>query len=176
MGFMYVCMRTLSFTHDGLNLTFGCLFLLLPLFAIEPALRLRRWAKTVTLIMLVPFLAFSAVRELGLLACDIPDAINHRQLSQELGTLYQGQYSVHLVREETAGGAVGPHGLGLEQRRTILPGLYALRYLDYCEGAHDGSLSVVGPDKIELSIPVAGYYQDQQNVHRVYSLKPWLYF
>ena len=57
--FMYLCMRTLRFTHAGLNLAFGCLFLVLPFFAIKPALRLPRRAKTMTLILLTPLLAFS---------------------------------------------------------------------------------------------------------------------
>ena len=176
MVFMYLCMRTLRFTHAGLNLAFGCLFLLLPLFAIKPALRLPRWAKVMTLTLLVPLLVFSGVGLLGMVACDIPAVVNHRQLSRELCTLHRGQFSVHLTWEETAGGAVGPHGVSLEQRRTILPGLYAVRDLDYFEGARDGSLSFVGPDKISLNIPIAGYNSDQRDVQRVYSLKPWLYF
>jgi hypothetical protein len=169
-------MRALRFTHAGLNLAFGCLFLLLPLFAIKPALRLPRWAKIVTLTLLMPLLAFSLVGLFGMVACDIPDAVNHRQLSRELCTLHQGQYSVHLAWEETSGGAVGPHGVILEQRRTILPCIYAVKYLDYFEGASDGSLSFVGPDKVSLYIPIAGYDRDQKNIQRVYSLRPWLYF
>jgi hypothetical protein len=177
MVFMYLCMRAFRFTNAGLNLAFGCLFLLLPLFAIKPALRLRRWwAKIVTLTLLMPLLAFSLVRLSAMVACDIPDAVNHRQLSRELCTLHQGQYSVHLAWKETSGGAVGPHGVSLEQRRTILPGIYAVKYLDYFEGASDGSLSFVGPDKVSLYIPIAGYDQDQKNIQRVYLLKPWLYF
>ena len=40
MVFMYLCMRTLRFTHAGLNLAFGCLFPCASFFAIKPALRL----------------------------------------------------------------------------------------------------------------------------------------
>ena len=177
MVFMYLCMRSFRFTNAGLNLAFGCLFLLLPLFAIKPALRLPRWwAKIVILTVLMPLLAFSLVGLSAMVACDIPDAINHRQLSRELCTLHQGKYSVHLAWEETSGGAVGPHGVILEQRRTILPGIYAVKYLDYFEGASDGSLSIAGPDKVSLYIPIAGYDRDQRNIQRVYSLRPWLYF
>lgn len=174
--FMYLCMRAFRFTNAGLNPAFGCLFLLLPLFAIKPALRLTRWVKIVTLSLLMPLLAFSVVGLSAMVACDIPDAVNHRQLSRELCTLHQGQYSVHLAWEETSGGAVGPHGVILEQRRTILPGIYAVKYLDYFEGASDGSLSFVGPDKVALYIPIAGYDRDQKNIQRVYSLRHWLYF
>lgn len=176
MVLMCLCMRTFRFTHTGLNLAFESVFLLLPLFAIKPALRLSRWAKIVTLSLLLPLLAFSSVGLLGMVACDIPDAINHRQLSRELCTLQQGQYSVHLAWEETSGGAVGPHGVLLEQRRAIFPGLYAVKALDYFEGASEGSLSFAGPNKVSLYIPIAGYDRDQKNIQREYSLKPWLYF
>ncbi len=176
MVLMYLCMCALSFTNDGLNLAFGCLFLLLPFFAIRPALRLPRLAKMVALILLTPVLAFSCVGLMAMVACDIPDAVSHRELSRELCTLHQGQYSVRLAWEETSGGAIGPHGVILEQRRTILPGLYARKTLDYFEGASDGSISFAGPDRVSLYIPIAGYALDQKSVQRVYSLKPWLYF
>jgi hypothetical protein len=173
---MYSCMRTLRFTHDGLNIAFECLFNLLPLFAIKPALRLRRWPKILALTLLTPLLAISVLGLFGMVACEIPGAVNHRQLSRELCRIQQGPYTVHLVWEETSGGAVGPHGVSLEQRRSILPGVYAVKYLDYFEGASEGSLSFVGPDKVALYIPIAGYDQDRKNIQRVYSLRPRLYF
>lgn len=173
---MYSCMRTFRFTHDELNLAFGCLFLLLPFFAIKPALCLPRWAKITTLILLAPSLAFSVLGLTAMTACDIPDAVNHVQLSRELCTLQHGDYSVHLAWEETAGGAIGPHGVSLEQRKTILPGLYLVKSLDYFEGASEGTLSWADADRVSLYIPIAGYYQDQHDVKRVYSLKHWLYF
>jgi hypothetical protein len=71
---MYLCQRTFRFTHDGLNIGFGCLYLLLPLFAIKPALRLPRWAKMTTLTLLVPSLTFSVLGLSAIAACDIPDA------------------------------------------------------------------------------------------------------
>jgi hypothetical protein len=174
--FMYLCMGTFRFTHNGLNLTFGCLFLLLPFFAIKPALRLPRRAKITTLILLMPTLAFSMLGLSAMAACDIPDAVNHVQLSRELCTLQHGDYSVHLAWEETAGGAVGPHGVSLEQRRSILPGMYLVKSLDYFEGASEGTLSWAGADRVSLYIPIAGYYQNQKNIQRDYSLKSWLYF
>lgn len=174
--FMYLCMGTFRFTHHGLNLAFGCLFLLLPFFAIKPALRLPRWQKIAAFMVLTPMLAFSVLGLTGMAACDIPDAVNHAQLSRELCTLQHGEYSVHLAWEETAGGAIGPHGVSLEQRRGLLPGMYLVKTLDYFEGASEGTLSWAGKDRVSLYIPVAGYYQNQMNIRREYSLKSWLYF
>jgi hypothetical protein len=176
MGFMYLCMRTLRFTNVGLNVAFVFLFLMLPVLALRPALRLPRIAKIATLTMLIPLSALSLFGLLAMAACDIPDAINHRQLRRELCTLHQGQYSVHLAWEETSGGAVGPHGVSLEQRRSILPGIYVVKSLDYFEGATAGTISFVSPDRVSLYIPISGYDRDETNVQRVYSLKPWLYF
>jgi hypothetical protein len=176
MAFMYQCTYTLRFTNDGMNLVFEGVFYLLPLLAIRPALRLPRWTKITTLILLAPLLALSAFGLSAMVACDIPAAANHAQLSRELCTLYQGQYSVRLSWDETAGGAIGPHGVSLQQRRNILPGLYAVRFLDWFEGASEGTISFEGPDRISLYIPVAGYGNYQKDVRREYSLKPWLYF
>jgi hypothetical protein len=173
---MYLCMRTFRFTRDGLNIAFGCLFLLLPFFAIRPALRLPRWGKMMTLALLAPILTFSVLRLSAMAACDIPDALKHVQLSRELCTLQHGGYSVHLAWEETAGGAIGPHGVILEQRRSILPGIYLVKSLDYFEGASKGTLSWTGADRVALFIPTSGYSQKEKDVRREYSLKPWVYF
>lgn len=173
---MYLCMGTFRFTYHALNLAFVCLFFLLPFFAIKPALRLPRWAKITTLILLIPTLAISLLGLSAMAACDIPDAIYHVQLSRVLCTLQHSEYSVNLAWEETAGGAIGPHGVSLEQRRHILPGMYLVKSLDYFEGASEGTLSWAGADRVSLYIPIAGYYQNQKNIRREYSLKPWLYF
>lgn len=71
---------------------------------------------------------------------------------------------------------MGPHGVSLEQRMNILPGIYLVKSLDYFEGASEGTLSWAGADRISLYIPIAGYHNDQKDVRRVYSLKPRLYF
>jgi hypothetical protein len=175
-AFMYLCASTLRFTHDGLNLAYKFLFLLLPFFAIKPALQLRRWPKVISLVLIVPLSSLSSCGLLGFCACEIPAAVNHRQLSRELCTLQQERYSVRLAWEETAGGALGPHGVSLEQRRDILPGMYLVRPLDYFEGASEGTLSWAGKDRVLLNIPVSRHDLDQKNVRHVYSLKPWLYF
>jgi len=172
---MYLGLRTLRFSNNWYNLAFYFLFLLLPFVALRLALRLRRRAKILAVVVLAPLLAFSSIGLLAFVACDIPAEAGHRELSRELSTVRQGRYSLHLVREQTAAGAVGPHGVGLEQRMTILPGLYTVKYLDYFEGASEGSLSVPEPSRIELYIPNAGYSYKHE-VHRVYLLKPWVYF
>lgn len=169
----YVCMRTLRFTHGGLNLAFVCAFLLTPFLAIRPVLLLRRWPKVLTTILLAPFLALSLLFLLITMSCDVHALIEHRELTRELCTVRQGHYSVNLIWEETAGGAVGPHGVGLEQRMFIVSGLYLVKYLDYFEGAHQGSLSAEGVDKVRLRIPKRDW---QQEVDKVYSLKPRVYF
>jgi hypothetical protein len=173
---MYVCAQTLRFTNDWLNLGFKLLFFSVPLFAIRPVLHLPRKAKVWCAVVVAPMLAISLVALFFLAILDVPAAIKHVEMSRNLSTVVQGHYSVHLTWDESPGGAVGPHGVSLQQRRSIFPGVYAVRYLDYFEGASEGRLSLIGPDRVALYIPVAGYNLDQKNVQRVYSLKPWLYF
>jgi hypothetical protein len=169
----YVCMRTLRFTNDGLNLVFVCAFFLTPFLAIRPVLRLRRWPRVMATILLAPILTLSLLVLLFTATCDVPTLIKHRELTRELSRVPQRHYTVHLVWEETAGGAVGPHGVGLEQRLSIVAGLYVVKHLDYFEGALEGSLSAEGADKVRLHMAKRDW---QQGVDRVYSLKPWLYF
>jgi hypothetical protein len=173
MGLGWICIRTLRFTNDGLNLAFGCGFLLLPFFAIRPVLRLRRWPRMLMAVVLTPVLALAMLALLFTVGCDVPAYVQHRELSRELSSVHQGHYSVHLLWEETAGGAVGPHGVGLEQRMFIVPGLYLVKPLDYFEGAHEGSLSAEGADKVRLHIPKSNSYQE---VNKVYSLKHRVFF
>lgn len=142
MGLSYVCIRTLRFTNEGLNLAFVCGFLLMPWFAIRSMLGLSRWPKAVMTVFLVPLLGLSVVFLLFTARCDIPAHLEHRQLSRELSVVQQGECSVHLLWQETAGGAVGPHGLVVEQRMFVIPGLYLMKPVDYLEGASEGGLSL----------------------------------
>jgi hypothetical protein len=169
----YVCIRTLRFTNEGPNLAFVCGFFLVPFFAIRPVLRFGRWPRVLMAVLLTPLLAFSMLALLTTVGCDVPAYVRHSELSRELGSVQQGRYSVHLLWEETAGGAVGPHGVGLEQRMLIIPGLYMVRYVDYFEGAHEGSLSAEGADKVRVHIPKSNSHQE---VNNVYSLKHKVYF
>jgi hypothetical protein len=173
MAGMYLCSRILRFTNNGLNIVFLCIFFLLPFLLMRVARRLRGRTRTLTTLFLVPALGISLVFLFSVAIFDIPAAVVHRQLSRELSTLQQGRYSVHLAWEETAGGALGPHGLSLEQRMRILPGLYFVKSLDYFEGVSGGNLSSAGADRIKLHVSGTA---KQPAVDRFYSLKPWLYF
>src|SRR4051794_24715875 len=167
MAVGYLCIRALRFTNEEFNLAFVCAFLVIPIFVIRPVLRLRRWPKMLATVTLAPVLAFSILCLLMTISCDIPAVVEHRELRRELSTVQQGHYSVLLLRERTAAGALGPHGVILEQRMFIAPGLYVMKYLDYFEGAHEGSLSAEGDDKVRLHIPGSNLHQE---VDRAYSL------
>src|SRR5436190_9608125 len=80
MGLGWICMRTLRFTNAGLNLAFGCGFLLLPFFAIRPVLRLRRWPRVLFLSVLTPVLALAMLALLFTMGCDIPAYVQHHEL------------------------------------------------------------------------------------------------
>jgi hypothetical protein len=174
MAVMYLCTRCLRFTVDWLNLAFIGLIYLVPIFASVIVLRrLRGKPRLVAAVLVAPFAAIALLGLPFLLIVDLPAALGHRQFSRELSMLQQGQSTVHLDWVETPGGALGPHGVNLEQRRSLLPGLYAVKSLDYFEGASEGSIEASGTDKIALHIPRS---LSRQEVNRVYLLKPWLYF
>jgi hypothetical protein len=170
---MYMCRGAFRFTNDWLNLTFGFVFLLLPFLAFRVALRLRRWAKVLVVALLVSMLALSLLGLSALVIFEIPAAIEHREMSRQLGNVHQGRYSVRLSWDETAGGGLGPHGVNLEQRMTILPGLYTFKNLDWFDEASEGSISAAGTNTIEVHIPRRGGHDE---VDRIYTLKPWVYF
>jgi hypothetical protein len=54
--------------------------------------------------------------------------------------------------------------------------MYLVKSLDYFEGASKGTLSWAGADRVSLYVPVTRYHQNQRDIRREYSLKPWLYF
>ena len=171
MALEYLCIRTLRFTNDFFNIAFVCLFFLIPFLAAREVLRLGGWLQVVTTILFVPLLALSVVFLLVTLSY-LPYA-KHRELSRELAHIQQGNYSVHLLWNETPGGALGAHGVLLEQRTSIVPGLYAVKPLDYFEGASHGSLSSEGADSVRLHIPNSN---QNEEVNKVYSLKRRVYW
>lgn len=173
MGLGYLCTRTLRFTNDFLNIGFVCSFFLIPFLAAREALRLGGWLKVVTTILLVPLLALSMLALLLTVGCDLPAAVEHREMSRQLACVQQGNYSVHLLWKETAGGALGPHGVAVEQRMFIVPGLYVVKGLDYFESAYQGSLSAEGPGTVRLHIPKSNEHEE---VDKVYSLKRRVYW
>jgi hypothetical protein len=170
----YVCIRTLRFTHGGLNFVFVCAFLITPSLAIRPVLRLRRLPKIFGIILLTPLLLLSLL--LLLFTVTFGDFGRRAELVRELSTIRQGRYSVHLVSDAT-GGALAPHGLSVEQRMTVAPGVYLVKYLDFIDEAHEGSLSAEAPDKVRVHVSkgIRGSRWEHGG-DEVYSLKPCVYF
>jgi hypothetical protein len=173
MSLAYLCIRTLRFTNNFFNVAFVCSFFLIPFLAAREALRLGGWLKVVTTTLLVPVLAVSMLSLLLTVSCDLPAVVEHREMSRQLACVQQGNYSVHLLWEETGGGALGPHGVAVEQRMSIVPGLYMVKLLDYFESASHGSLSAEGADIIRLHIPKSNEHEE---VNRVYQLKRRVYW
>ena len=89
-------------------------------------------------------------------------------------TFQQGESAVEL-QEYDYGGGVGVHGLNLEQRRLMVPGLYLVRSIDFFSDAREGTLSEDGPYRMRVHAR-GSYSSDDYEVERVYSLKPWVYF
>lgn len=173
MALGYLCIRTVRFTNDFLNIAFLCSFFLIPILAARYALRLSGWPKFVTTILLTPLLALSQLFFLVTVSCDLPNVVEHRELSRELAHVQQGDYSVHLLWVETSGGGLGPQGVRLEQRMFLVPGLYLVRYLDYFEEAHEGTLAPEGTGKVRVHIPK---HESHPEVERVYTLKRRVYW
>jgi hypothetical protein len=173
MALSYLCACTLGSTNRWLDLVFQHGYFVWPFLAIRPARRLRRWAMVIAWVVLVPLLMLSLGALFFTAILDIPAVVGKRELSRELSRVSQGRYSVLLLWEETAGGAVGPHGLSVEQRMFLVPGVYLVKYVAYFEGGHEGSLSVEGPDKVRLQVP---WSPSHEGVDRVYSLKRRVYF
>jgi hypothetical protein len=169
--FGYICIRNLRFTYSLLNFVFVIAFLVLPFWAIRPVLRLSRAPKIAGLIVLTPVLCISVLLLIFQIAC--VDPRRHDELVRDLGTVCIQHSSVHLVRDAT-GGALGPHGLSLEQHLPIVLGVYALKYLDWYDGARSGSVSMEGNDCVRVRIPKDA--TEKQPVDETYRLKEWMYF
>ncbi len=95
---------------------------------------------------------------------------------QELGRVDQQGYSVQLVRDGCGGAVVG-FVIFLDQRMSLLPGLYLKRSLDAFDGAYEGKLTVAGPNEIRVQIPKgvdgSGWHRE---VDHIYQVKPHVYF
>ena len=172
IGIEYACIRTLSFTVGFLNFVFVCVFFATPLFAIRPVLRLQRKPKIWGLVLLSPVLLLSSFLLLGKLVFD--GILGGRERIEVLQTFQEGRSTIQLQKYEN-GGAVGIHGLNLEQRRLIVPGLYLVRSIDFFDSAHEGTLSEEGSYKVRV-IAKGSYDSSDHQVDRVYSLRPWVYF
>lgn len=172
----YTCIHTLRFTVGPLNFIFVCAFLIIPFFAIRPVLRLHRQPRVLGWgsILLTPLLVLLLVLSSFLLLGTVLDGLFGGAEDQTLQTFQLGSSTVRLDRYSN-GGAVGVHGLYLEQRRPIIPGLYIVKPVAFFDSERDGTLCVEGPYRVRVA--VKGSYSDNNcEVDKVYSLKPWVYF
>jgi len=168
----YTCTRTLRFTVDVLNLIFHCVVYTIPFLAIRPVLRLHRRPRIWGLILLSPLLLLSSLYLLGTVVFEgLLGATEHRE---PLQTFQQGSSTIQLQDYEY-GGSVGVHGLNLEQRRLIVPGLYLVRSVDFFDDAREGTLSVEGPYRVRVHAK-GNYDSNDYQVDKVYDLKSWVYF
>ncbi len=172
MVICHTCSHTLRFTVDNLNFIFVCAFYILPFLAIRPVKRLHQWPRILGLILLTPLLLVSSFLLLGTVVFD--GLLGPSEISEPLQTFQQGSSTIQLQRYEY-GGAVGVHGLNLEQRRLIVRGLYMVRSVDFFDSAKEGTLSVEGPYRVRVQ--AKGNYDDNDfEIDKVYFLKPWVYF
>jgi hypothetical protein len=168
----YTCVHTLRFTIGSINFILVCTFYAVPILAIPPVLRLHKRARTWGLVLLAPVLFLSSF--LLLFTLFIVGLLGSSERTEPLQTFQLGSSTIELQRYDY-GGAVGVHGLNLEQRRLICHGLYVVRSVDFFESAMQGTLSVEGPYRVRVHAK-GNYYSNDYEVDRVYSLKPWVYF
>jgi hypothetical protein len=168
----YCCNGRLRFSSDILDSIFACAFYAIPFLAIRPVRRLQVWPRILGLILLTPLLLLSSFFLLGTVVFD--GLLGGRERTQPLQTFQQGSNTIQLQRYEHGGG-VGVHGLNLEQRRLIVPGLYMVKSVDFFDSAKEGTLSVEGPYRVRVR--ARGNYDDNDyEIDKVYYLKPWVYF
>jgi hypothetical protein len=144
----------------------------MPFLAIRPVLRMSRRARVLGLVLLTPLLLLSSLLLVGKVVFD--GILGGSERIEALRTFQEGSSTVELQNYEH-GGAVGVRGLILEQRRLILPGLYAVRTIDFFDYAHEGTLSVDGPYRVRVHAR-GRYGSFDHEVDRAYTLKPWVYF
>lgn len=170
----FACFRMFRFTSPSLNYTFGLGVLCTSFLALRSLSQLRKIPKVIGFILVSPLLLLSLLMILAAVACDLNP--RNKGCRQELQTVRQDGYSVHLVLDG-CGGAVSSFMLGLEQRRPVLPGLYVFRSIDFFDGAYEGKMTPVGTNEIQLHIPkgVEGSGWTQE-IDRTYTLKRHVYF
>jgi len=145
------CTQCLRFTHPVPNELFGAAVLSVPFLALRPLSQLPRIPKVIGRIALTPIFLFSLLTALSFVACgDLQLRSGQKSCMQELGRVDQQGYSVQLVRDGCGGAVVG-FVIFLDQRMSLLPGLYLKRSLDAFDGAYEGKLTVAGPNEIRVS-------------------------
>lgn len=160
----YGCTRTLQCSIQNLNQIGRYVFYAIPFFAIWPVFRLRRPYRAWGIIVLTPVLLWSFF-------CIVLGGGEHREVLQ---TLQQRNSTIELQRYDY-GGAVGVHGINLEQRRRILPGLYLVKSVYFFDFAKSGTLSVEGPETVRVRAK-GNYGDDQYQIDKTYHLQPWVFF
>lgn len=168
----YRCHGMLRFSAHVLNSIFSYALYALPLLAIRPMLQLplrpRRWG----LALLTPLLLLSSILSLGKFFFE--GMLGVTEHTETLQAVQQGSSTIELQRYEN-GGAVGVHGLNLEQHRLIFPSLYLVKSVDFFDSARDGTLSVEGPYTVRVHAR-GSYGSNNAQFDRLYHLKPWVYF
>jgi hypothetical protein len=166
----YTCTRTLRFTVDVLNLIFDSAVYAIPLLAIRPVLRLHQRPRIWGLILLSPVLLLSSLSLLGTVVV----GVGGTERTEPLQTFQQESSTIQLQRYEN-GGSIGVHGLNLEQRRLIVPGLFVVRSVAFFDSAREGTLSVEALYRVRVRAK-GNYDSNDYVVDKVYHLKPWVYF
>jgi len=168
----YTCVKTLRFTTEALNFIFVCAFIAIPFLAIRPVLRFPHRSRVIGLILLIPLLSLSSCSLLFTVACNRPGTSIER--TKPLQNFQQRNCAIRLFKYEY-GGALGVHGIVLEQRRLIVRGLYMVRSVAFFDSAKEGTLSMEGPDKVRVHAR-GNYDSNEYEIDQVYTLKPWVYF
>jgi hypothetical protein len=164
--------NALRFTFGPLNVIADCACKVIPFFAIRPVLHLRPLLKTAGFILLTPLLLLSAFLLLG--KGIFGGVSGMSELTQPLQTFQLGSSTIQLERYEN-GGAIGVHGLNLEQKRLVIPGLYIVKSIDFFDSAQEGTLSLEGRNRVRVHAR-GSYYSNDYLIDKVYTVKPWVYF
>lgn len=166
------------FTEPVLNYALALGVLAIPVFAFRIVLKLSRMPRLFGSIFLSLLLSAELIFVMLFIACGSielhPDG--PKSCVQELGTVQQDKYSVHLLRDGCGGAAVS-FSVYVEQRLSLLPGLYMFRVLDDFYGAYEGTLTPVGPNEVRLQIPIGVEGSNwHKTIDRTYSLRPHVYY
>jgi hypothetical protein len=168
----YALVHTLRTTAEAMNWVFVYAWLALPFLAIRPVIRMQRQPKIWGFILLTPVLLVSGFLLMGTVV--FYGLLGPSENKEPLQTFQEGSSTIELQRYENGGG-VGVHGLNLEQRRFIVPGLYLVRSVGFFDDAREGTLSQVGPFRVKVHAK-GSYYSNDYEVDKSYTLKPWVYF
>ena len=163
----YLCHDKLRFSSALLHLASFCVYHTLPFFAVRPVLHLHQRPKIVGLTLLSPILLVSSLLLLGRL-------VGFTERARTLQTVQIDGNTIELQRYEN-GGALGIHGINVEQRRSIVPGLYLVRSIAFFDDAKEAVFSMELPYVLKVHA-VGSYSSNDYQVDKTCLLKPWVYF